>query len=81
MLFVLVVLLYLYISPVRSLVSAIHQSSAQRSELATLQRTTSRLLATRAALQGSNAVELDARQQGMVKPGEKEFVILGLPSN
>jgi cell division protein FtsB len=81
MLFVLLVLLYLYISPVRSLISAFHQSAAQRSEVSALSRTTTRLLAERAALRSSAAVELDARKQGLVKPGEKEFVIFGLPAN
>jgi cell division protein FtsB len=81
MLFVLLVLLYLYISPVRSLFSAIHQSAAQRSELAALERTNAQLLAERSALGSAATVELDARKQGMVKPGEKEFVVFGLPSN
>jgi len=81
MLFVLFVLVYLYISPVRSLIAAFHQSAAQRSEVSALTRTTSRLLAERAALRSSTTVELDARQQGLVKRGEKEFVIFGLPGN
>ncbi|HEX3872536.1 MAG TPA: septum formation initiator family protein [Solirubrobacteraceae bacterium] len=81
MLFVLLVLLYLYISPVRSLVSAIHESAAQRAEVAGLVRTTNRLRAERTALKSTRSLELDARKQGLVKPGEKEFVIFGLPSN
>ncbi len=81
MLFVLLVLLYLYISPVRSLISAFHQSAAQRSEVSALTQTTNRLLAERAALKTAAAVELAARKQGLVKPGEKEFVIFGLPAN
>jgi cell division protein FtsB len=81
MLFVLLVLLYLYISPVRSLFSAIHQSAAQRSALAALQRTNKQLLAERAALSDPSTIELDARKQGMVMPGEKEFVVFGLPAN
>jgi hypothetical protein len=81
MLFVLLVLVYLYISPVRSLVRAFHQSGAQRAQVAALSRTTSRLLAERTALKRSSTLELDARKQGLVKPGEKEFVVFGLPNN
>jgi cell division protein FtsB len=81
MLFVLVVLLYLYISPVRSLISTIHQAAAQRSLVAGLERTTTRLLAERASLKSASTLELDARKQGLVKPGEKEFVVFGLPAN
>ncbi|HEY5197784.1 MAG TPA: septum formation initiator family protein [Solirubrobacteraceae bacterium] len=81
MLFVLLVLLYLYISPVRSLIAAFHQSAAQRSDVASLEQTTSRLLAERSALKQSSTLELDARKQGLVKPGEKEFVVFGLPPN
>ncbi|HWH10904.1 MAG TPA: septum formation initiator family protein [Solirubrobacteraceae bacterium] len=81
MLFVLLVLLYLYISPVRSLIAAFHQSAAQRAQVASLQRTTKTLLAERAALKSSSTLELDARKQGLVKPGEKEFVVFGLPAN
>jgi hypothetical protein len=81
MLFVLLVLLYLYISPVRSLISAIHQSAADRAQVAGLQRTTDRLLSERSALKRSGTLALDARKQGLVKPGEKPFVIFGLPGN
>jgi cell division protein FtsB len=81
MLFVLLVLLYLYISPVRSLITAFHQSAAQRSQVTALKRTTAKLLAERAALKSTSTLTLDARKQGLVKPGEKEFVIFGLPSN
>jgi hypothetical protein len=81
MLFVLLVLVYLYISPVRSLVRAFHQSGAERAQVAALSRTTSRLLAERTAFKRSSMLELDARKQGLVKPGEKEFVVFGLPNN
>jgi cell division protein FtsB len=81
MLFVLVVLVYLYISPVRSLISTIHQSAAQRAELAGLERTTAKLRAERSALQSPSTLETLARADGFVLPGEKEFVVFGLPSN
>ncbi len=81
MLFVLVVLLYLYISPVRSLISAIHQSAADRAQVGSLERTKDRLLAERVALKSAGTLEIDARGQGLVKPGEKQFVVFGLPNN
>jgi cell division protein FtsB len=81
MLLVLFVLVYLYVSPVRSLFSTIHQSTAERAALAGLERTNKQLLAERAALGSPSTIELDARKQGMVEPGEKEFVVSGLPGN
>ncbi|MEA2265017.1 MAG: hypothetical protein QOE27_600 [Solirubrobacteraceae bacterium] len=81
MLFVLCVLLYLYISPARSLVSAIGESGRRQADVAALTRANHRLRAERAGLGTPATLERDARSLGLVRPGEREFVISGLPPN
>ncbi len=79
MLFVLCVLLYLYISPARSLVGAISQSGRRQADIAALTRANAALRARVAALGAPAAIEGNARSLGLVRPGEKPFVIFGLP--
>jgi cell division protein FtsB len=81
MLFVLVVLCYLYISPARSLVGAIGDSSRRQADVAALARTNVQLRGELADLGTPAALERDARSLGLVRPGEKEFVVFGLPPN
>lgn len=81
MLFVLCVLLYLYISPVRSLFGAIGESGRRQAEVTSLTRANLALRAERAALGTPAALERDARKLGLVRPGEREYVIFGLPAN
>jgi cell division protein FtsB len=81
MLVVLCVLLYLYISPVRSLVGAVSESGRRQADVASLTRTNLQLRAERAALATPSTRERDARNLGLVRPGEKPFVVFGLPAN
>jgi cell division protein FtsB len=81
MLFVLLVLVYLYISPVRSLIGAVGESGRRHAEVAGLMRANARLRAERATLATPAASERAARSLGLVRPGEREFVISGLPSD
>jgi cell division protein FtsB len=81
MLFVLLVLVYLYISPVRGLISAVGESGRRQAEVAGLMRANAQLRAERAALVTPAARERAARSLGLVRPGERAFVISGLPSN
>lgn len=81
MLFVLSVLLYLYISPARSLVGAIAESGRRQADVAALTRANLQLRAERDSLGTPVALEREARSLGLVRPGEKEFVIFGLPAN
>lgn len=82
MLVVLAILLYLYISPVRSLWTAIHESSHRKADVAALQAANKRLRAQRDALLNPNNVDLQARRLGLVHRGERAFVITGgLPNN
>jgi cell division protein FtsB len=79
LLVVLVVLVYLYAGPARSYWNTIHQARQRRAEVAVLKRENARLRARRAALQGPSALEREARRLGMVRPGERPYVLEHLP--
>lgn len=81
MLFVLVVLMYLYISPVRSLIGAVQQSSARHGDVARLRAENARLRAQRDALQNQATLTQKARNLGLVLPGERGYIVSGLPAN
>ena len=81
MLFTLVVLLYLAISPVRSLIADFHLSAQRHAQLGELERRGAALAEQEHALSlpGTRAVE--ARNLGLVRPGEHLYVVYGLPDN
>ena len=81
MLVVLVVLLYLYISPARALWTAWHDSRARRADVAGLERGNAALRAQRNALLAPGALQLQARRLGLVRRGERLYEIGNLPSN
>jgi hypothetical protein len=81
MLFVLAILLYLYMSPVRALWSAIHDSSRRKADVSALQRTNKQLRAQRDALLSPLTMDLQARKLGLVHRGERAYVIQNLPNN
>src|SRR5579871_5904323 len=77
MLFVLVALLYLAISPVRSLISDLHLSAQRSAQLHQLQRTAKLLQRQIHALSQASTAGVEARNLGYVRPGEHAFVIRG----
>src|SRR3954452_21788993 len=79
LLVVLLVLVYLYAGPARSYWDTMHQAKARRAEVAELKRENARLRARRDALRGPSALAREARLLGMVKPGERPYVISHLP--
>ena len=81
MLVVLVALLYLAISPIRSLISEMHLSGARTAQLHQLQRTANQLASQIHALSQASTAAAEARNLGYVRQGEHEFVISGLPGN
>jgi len=81
MLFVLVVLAYLYISPVRGLISDLHTASSRRLQVVSLERTYADLRAQERTLERASTLEIEARNLGLVRPGEREYVVSGLPDN
>jgi cell division protein FtsB len=79
LLFVLVLVLYLYIGPARTWVSTWSEARHKRDEVATLRAENDRLRARRDDLKRASALEREARRLGMVKAGERAYIIEGLP--
>jgi cell division protein FtsB len=76
---VLGLVLYLYIGPTRTWVSTLHQSKLRAAELHALQAENAKLKARRDQLRKPATLEAEARRLGMVRGGEKGYVIRGLP--
>ena len=76
---VLGLVLYLYIGPAASWVSAYREAGRKRAEVAALKAENARLRKSRRELKDPAALEREARRLGMVKAGEKSYVIEGLP--
>ena len=79
LLVVLVVLVYLYAGPAHSYWDTVREARQRRNEVAALKRENDRLRARRAALRGPSALEREARRLGMVRPGERPYVLEHLP--
>jgi cell division protein FtsB len=79
LLLVLVGIIGLYIGPARSYLGARQEAGRRSAELAELKRENARLRARRAALRDPQALEREARRLGMVRPGERPYVIEHLP--
>jgi cell division protein FtsB len=76
---VMVVLLGLFIGPARSYVSTWQKARHERGVVASLKRENARLRAEHAALLHPAVLEREARGLGMTAPGERVFVLRGLP--
>jgi cell division protein FtsB len=74
---VFALVLYLYIGPAARWVSTYRQAKQKREQVAALQAQNRSLRAQRSALQAPGALERQARALGMVKAGEKLYVIQG----
>lgn len=79
LLIVLALLVLLYIKPASSYVSTWKESKQRKEEVRRLERENAALRARRAELRDDDALELEARRLGMVKPGERAYVVKGLP--
>ena len=78
---VFALVLYLYIGPTRSWISTYKESKRRNAQVAVLKRTNERLRDERDWLRKPSTLELQARRLGMVRGGEKEYVVRGLPSH
>jgi cell division protein FtsB len=81
LLLVLLGVLYLYIGPARAWISAQGEAADRRAEVAALQERNRELRAERAQLRSADAVEREARRLGMVREGERAYVVEGLPAD
>jgi cell division protein FtsB len=71
--------LYLYVGPAASWVSAYREAGRKRAEVAALQAENAKLRERRKELRDPAALEREARRLGMVKAGEKAYVVEDLP--
>jgi cell division protein FtsB len=79
LLLVLIGIVGLYVGPLHSYWSTRHEAAARHGEVVRLQHENTRLRARRAALRSKGTLEKEARRLGMVRPGERPFVVRGLP--
>jgi cell division protein FtsB len=70
--------LYLYIGPAASWVSTYREAERKRAEVAALAAENRKLRERRRALRDKDALEIEARRLGMVKAGEKSYVVEGV---
>jgi cell division protein FtsB len=75
----LVVILLLYLSPAKHWWQQSRTAAAQRDELGELSRENGQLKRRVRALRDPGALEREARRLGMVRQGERAYVIEGLP--
>jgi cell division protein FtsB len=76
---VLFVILLLYVSPAKHWIQQSRTAGEQRSELKDLTRENRQLRGRIRALRSPGALEREARRLGMVRRGERSFVIENLP--
>jgi cell division protein FtsB len=67
--------IYLYIGPARTWVTTYGEAKRKRDDVARLRAQNERLRERKHELQRPGAVELEARKLGMVKAGEKLYVV------
>jgi cell division protein FtsB len=76
---VAVAVLALYVGPTLSFISTSREAGERRAQVEELRKENHQLRARRAALKNPTALEHEARRLGMVRPGERSYVIRGLP--
>jgi hypothetical protein len=68
-----------YVGPARSLFSAWRDSNAKQAQLHALERQHKALLTRAQALRDPRTLDAEARRLGLVRPGEKSYVVRNLP--
>ncbi len=79
LLFVGVLLVGLYVNPLRTYVATRQEASTKRAEVAKLQREHQALVRRQAQLRRPGSIETEARRLGMVRPTERAYAVKGLP--
>jgi len=79
MLIVFAALLLLYIGPAKSYISTLGESHKREAQVRVLEREHAKLEARKRQLADPGVVEAEARRLGMVRPGERTFVVRNLP--
>jgi cell division protein FtsB len=70
-----------YVGPARSLLSTWRDSNGKQAQLQTLRHEHDVLLRRARALRDPRTVQAEARRLGMVKPGERSYVVRNLPGD
>jgi cell division protein FtsB len=81
LLVVLLGVVALYVGPSVSFFHTWREANARRGEVQQLQAENRRLRARRAALKDPRTLEREARRLGLVKPGERPFIVKNLPGD
>jgi cell division protein FtsB len=79
LLLVLGLILLLYVGPARSYWTTWQEAKNKRAEVQRLREENVRLRARKRALRDPRTLEVEARRLGMTRPGERPFVVEGLP--
>jgi Septum formation initiator len=79
LLFVGLLLIYLYINPLRTYLATWQEAKTKRGEVAELQREHDALVRRERVLRSPASIETEARRLGMVRRDERAYVIRGLP--
>jgi cell division protein FtsB len=72
---VLALVVYLYVGPARTWWSTYAEAKRKRADVAELKSRHAELLAEKRRLKAKGALETEARKLGMVKAGEKLYVV------
>jgi cell division protein FtsB len=81
LLLLLLAVALLYVQPARSYLSTWRESHEKQAQLKRLEHEHDVLVARRNHLRDPRTVETEARRLGMVRPGERPYVVSGLPDN
>ena len=81
LLLVLAAVLVSFIGPATAYLRAWHLAKQTSGEVQTLQQDNKRLRMRAKQLNNLDTVELEARRAGMARPGERVYVIKGLPKD
>jgi hypothetical protein len=81
MVFVLAALLYLYLSAGIRMLSTWHQARSDSAAVVAMEREHKALVRQHEALGRRGTLEAEARRLGMMKSGEQQYIVSGLPSN
>jgi cell division protein FtsB len=76
---VLVLIVYLYVGPTRSWIAAYAEAREKRAEVTALKARNAELRRRHAELQRAATLEREARGLGLVRAGERAYVVTGLP--
>lgn len=76
-----VLLVCLYVNPLRTTIVTMREAKTKRAEVAELQREHTALVRRQSALSRASSIEIEARRLGMVRRDERAYVVRDLPDD